>query len=440
MKKISLKNKWCQTALAILCCAWMGIFTAQAYDVLADGIAYNINPDSSSLTVTYTQLPGNYDGLTSAIVPATVTIGEKNYQVTALGDYAFYGCESLTTVVLPESISKIGDRALAQCAALDSISVDENNFIFDSRGGCNAVIESNWGRLMAGCHKTTIANGVYEICAYAFAGSNRLTAIDIPYWVEKIGYEAFAGTALETVELPAYLLELGYRAFAQCPNLAQITVDERNEKYDSRDSCNAVVETSTGTLVAGCKATAIPSTVEKIGYEAFSGCAGLTELVIPDSVNTIGHYAFRDATDLQVVDIPTTANTFGDRAFGGCTGLKKVYARLRTPETGSYYALSTFQGVPVTTCLLLVDADLIETYRVTAPWKDFLMIQDMDHDYIIGDVTGDGKVDVADVNAIINIILKNKTQDDYPGIADIDGNGIVDVSDVNMVINIILKA
>ena len=68
------------------------------------------------------------------------------------------------------------------------------------------------------------------------------------------------------------------------------------------------------------------------------------------------------------------------------------------------------------------------------------MIQDMDHDYIIGDVTGDGKVDVADVNAIINIILKNKTQDDYPGIADIDGNGIVDVSDVNMVINIILKA
>ena len=162
MRKISLKNKWCQAALAFLCCAWMGIFTAQAYDVLADGIAYNINPDSSSLTVTYTQLPGNYDGLTSAIVPATVTIGEKDYQVTALGDYAFYGCESLTTVVLPESISKIGDRALAQCAALDSISVDENNFIFDSRGGCNAVIESNWGRLMAGGHQTTIANGVYD--------------------------------------------------------------------------------------------------------------------------------------------------------------------------------------------------------------------------------------------------------------------------------------
>ena len=201
-----------------------------------------------------------------------------------------------------------------------------------------------------------------------------------------------------------------------------------------------MVETATDILLAGCQATTVPATVEKIGYEAFSGCAGLTELIIPDSVKTIMHYAFRECTDLQVVDIPSTVNTFGDRAFGGCTGLKKVYARLRSPETGDYYDFSTFQGVPVTTCLLLVDADLIDTYRVTAPWKDFLMIQDMEHDYVIGDVTGDGKVDVSDVNAIINIILKNKAPEDYPGISDLDDNGIVDVSDVNMVINIILKA
>lgn len=423
--------------MAVLCGVVMWAAPAHAYDLLVDGIAYNINSDGRTLTVTNTQPINNYADLTRADIPSLLSVDNKNYRVTAIGDFAFYGSAALQVVVIPESVESIGDRALAHCAALDSIIVNENNFTFDSRNGCNAVVESNWGRLIAGCHNTTIANGVYEICAFAFAGCERLTEITIPQWVEKIGYEAFAGTGLTEVQLPVYLHELGYRAFADCPDLVTVAVDEYNEKYDSRNECNAVIETPTGILVAGCKGTEVPATVAKIGYEAFSGCAGLEELVIPDSVNTIMHYAFRECTDLKVVDIPATAMTFGDRAFGDCTGLTKVYARLEHPEEGDYYDFSTFQGVPVNTCLLIVDTNLIDIYSETAPWKDFLRIQD--HDFLVGDITGDGKVDVSDVNAVINIILKNKSADDYPGQSDLDGDGRVDVSDVNAVINIILK-
>ena len=442
MEKEFLCYNWWRKAMAAACCVLLVAVHASAYDLMLDGIAYNVNSDSTSLTVTYTELcsPNNYSDVTSIVIPSKLLVGEKLCYVSAIGDFAFSGSQSLQSVTISESVSHIGDRAFAHCPALDSIKVDEENPYFDSRFDCDAIIDTETETFIAGCHNSIIPADVTSIEAFAFSGCTQLTEIEIPESVSRIGYEAFEGCGLTSVFLPFSVEYLGYRVFANCPDLTTITVGPESWTFDSRDSCNAVIETATNTLVAGCKESVIPETVSKIGYEAFSGCVGLIEMVIPDSVVAINHYAFRDCADLQMVDISSTVSSFGDRAFGDCSQLKKVYARLEHPEEGYYYDYSTFQGVDVNTCLLLVDAGRIDIYRVTAPWKDFLMIRDFDHEFLRGDVTGDGKVDVADVNAIINIILEIKTQSDYPGNADLNEDGKVDVSDVNEVINIILSA
>ena len=87
---------------------------------------------------------------------------------------------------------------------------------------------------------------------------------------------------------------IGYDAFEGCSGLTSIVVQEGNTKYDSRNGCNAIIETSTNTLIAGCRNTVIPESVTSIGKNAFYGCSGLTSVTIPNSVTSIGKSAFSD--------------------------------------------------------------------------------------------------------------------------------------------------
>lgn len=111
-----------------------------------------------------------------------------------------------------------------------------------------------------------------------------------------------------------------------CSSLSGVTkiiVEEGNERYDSRNNCNAVIETECNTLVAGCASTVIPDTVEEIGNSAFKGCEGLTSVEIPNSVTRIGEYAFY-GTNLASVTIPEGVTSIGKDAFGGCSALTTI--------------------------------------------------------------------------------------------------------------------
>ena len=94
---------------------------------------------------------------------------------------------------------------------------------------------------------------------------------------------------------------IGNAAFANCRGLESISVESGNTKYDSRNNCNAIIETATNTLIYGCKNTIIPYSVTTIGYSAFYGCSGLTSVTIPNSVTSISDYAFYgcSGTDLD---------------------------------------------------------------------------------------------------------------------------------------------
>lgn len=166
--------------------------------------------------------------------------------MTEIGAWAFSGCEALTSINIPKSVTKISDWAFSGCNALTSV---------------------------------TIPNSVTEIRKSAFFGCKELTHITISESVTKIGDGAFS----------------------ECRVLTSIIVAEENKVYDSRNNCNAIIETKTNRLIQGCANTVIPDSVTWIGDWAFSGCTALTSITIPNSVTWIGNWVFSGCENLTEI-------------------------------------------------------------------------------------------------------------------------------------------
>ena len=152
-----------------------------------------------------------------------------------------------------------------------------------------------------------------------------MTSIKIPNSVTKINERSFAScSGLTSIEIPNSVTSIYYNAFFDCSGLESIIVESGNSVYDSRDNCNAIVETATNSLLSGCKNTTIPNSVTDISYYAFRGCTGLTAVEIPNSVTSIGQYAFDGCSGLTSVVIPNSVTSIGENAFDRCSGLTSV--------------------------------------------------------------------------------------------------------------------
>jgi TPR repeat protein len=347
--------------------------------------------------------------------------------VKFIGENAFSSCKKLANITIPRNVIHIGDGAFSYSPNVRRIIVDANNPNYDSRDNCNAIIETHSNTLMVGCLNTTIPNGVVDIGKHAFSFDakilnitippsmthipdsafyfcNSLTSVIIQNGVKTIGKEAFEGCLnMTNVVISDSITTIGEQAFEGCDKLKSITiprsvtsigrgafsglrmngyidgacygynnldsifVDIDNTKYDSRENCNAIIETQSNTLILGCQNTVIPNGITGIDAWAFDGCVRLKNIVIPGSVASIpdrafdfceglttvtllngivniGEMAFYGCNKLSSIVFPDSITSIGERAFAGCDKLQSI----TIPHSVSYIGKEAFAGVDST--------------------------------------------------------------------------------------------
>ena len=332
------------------------------------------------------------------IVGCKASVIPTDGSVTSIGNYAFEGCSSLTSVTIPELITEIGSRAFENCTGLTEIkwnAVAVNSLgsdAFNSAGrfgdGITVIFGNNvteipedlfyvnTGLIDRYHPKVTsvfIGNSVESIGESAFSGCTGLTSVTIPDSVTSIGRYAFSGcTGLTSVTIPDSVTRIGGGAFRSCTGLTSITVERGNSVYHSAGNC--IIETASKILVAGCNTSVIPSdgSVTSIGDWAFYGCAGLTSITITDSVTSIGYAAFSACSSLksiaveednaayasidgilynkartQILYVPSAiegnitipdsmTTSIGEHEFSGCAGLTSVTIGNGVTSIGRY--------------------------------------------------------------------------------------------------------
>lgn len=329
-----------------------------------------------------------------------------------IGRWAFMGT-SIECLEIPASVTEIDEQAFISCDSLKVIKVRKGNNVYDSRKGCNAIIESATGRLFRGSEGTTIVpDGVKVISSCAFYGSKikkiklpssletiergafmcckELKKLVIPGSVRRIHYEILMDSGVEElvvengvenipqsafygcpklryVSLPESLKEFGrYGAvFVDCPELVRVDVDKDNECYYSNGQ--VLVEKRTKTIIDGW------------GTE-ICNAADFPKELLP---TRIGNGAFRKHSLLRYVILPATIESVGDGAFSGCKSLRQLNCHAVVPPVlgKDVFKLDEVNGIVLTPLQeqlnLLVPEASVEAYKNAPGWKDFKAIIDI---------------------------------------------------------------
>ena len=376
-------------------------------------------------------------GLTNVTIPNTVTsIGKYAFggctgltsvtignSVTSIGYGAFSSCSGLTSVTIPNSVTSIGKYAFYKCSGLANIAFPNtvcNIAInaFDNTAWYNNLPDGLiYAGVMAYKYKGTMPEGTSIIINQGTLGINNncfsncsgLTSIDIPNSVTSIGVSAFYNcSGLTSVTIPNLVTSICAYAFSGCRGLTSIT---------------------------------IPNSVTSIGYDAFSGCSALTnvhitnlaawlniyffniysnplyfashlflneneikDLVVPNTVTSIGEYAFYKCSSFNTIVLGEKVKEIGGDAFGGAYNLKNITCKRFRPAT---IQENTFYDYTYSSATLYVPKGSQSLYFVAPGWIHFVnIVEDGENPTTIkGDVNGDGRVNVSDVTALVNIIL-----------------------------------
>lgn len=221
--------------------------------------------------------------------------------VTEISNYAFYLCYGLTSVSLPANLESIGKRAFQGCVNVNSVSfegrvssIDRDAFLYcgETANHVSVYISdlSAWCKIDFNNDASNPLRGNHQL----FLNGEEVVNLIIPDNVTDIkNYTFYNCSNVNSITIPARVTSIGTAAFQGCSSLTSIVVELGNTKYDSRNDCNAIIETATNTLIQGCNNTSIPTSVTSISDNAFNNCYGLASITIPEGVTSIGSNAFR---------------------------------------------------------------------------------------------------------------------------------------------------
>lgn len=307
-----MKNRFFTLFLALVAsCACM---YAETYSGTCgeqgDNLTWNLDTETGVLTIsgtgrynTFVYLYQNpWDPYRSDIKKIVINEG-----LTYTGNYMFKECTNLISVTLPESLTELGYSMFDEC--------------------------------------------------------KNLTDISIPNTVTKIGYRAFGHCEkLSTIHIPESVTSIATEAFSGCHSLSKITVAEENPVYDSRDNCNAIIETATNSLLVGCKNTSIPNSVTSVGKYAFLRNDSITSITIPQTVKSIEYGAFSICGNLQSVTLSSGLQTIGENAFGLCRNLQAINIpnTVTSIESNAFSGCSSLTSVTIPNSVTSIGRDAFE--------------------------------------------------------------------------------
>ena len=315
-----------------------------AEDFSVGGIYYKIL-NGSEVEVTYRGSNDyDYDEYSGSVtIPSTVTYNGTTYSVTSIGDRAFSGCTSLTSVTIGNNVTSIGIYAF--------VGTSLTTPVYNAH--CFAYLPTSF----KGAY--VIPEGIKQIAGGAFSDCSSLTSITIPNSVTSIGNSAFERcSSLTSIVIPNNVTSIGDYAFYLCSSLTSVTIG------------NSVTSIGDAAFYYCTSLTSItiPNSVTSIARGAFYDCSSLTSITIPNSVTSIGNKAFFRCSSLTSIVIPNNVTSIGDYAFYNCSSLTSIICLGTTPPDASDL------GAPTSTCTLTVPQSAYNAYLRHAYWGQFLNI------------------------------------------------------------------
>ena len=382
------------------------------YPCYHDTIIYNSSGASTHITTFYY---GYEEPSGDLVIPSTITHNDTVYTITTIGYNAFWKCTNITSLTLPNTLNSIIQGAFAGCTGISGEVVFPDAVThlgadaFRTCTSLNSVVFNDSLKTIGssafqGCtsleHISSFPESLTTIYHKAFYGCNHLTsAIIIPPLVTRIYEQAFYGSHISSLYLSEGVTHIERMAFAGCPitslhmsssvvsiysgnqgsfygcnKLESITVDEANPVFDSRNNCNALIETATNTLLLGGKNTVIPDGVVSIGIYAFYRCYDLKSIIIPNSTQSLQSGAFALCDSLETIVLPSSISSVGIGALN-CCGLTSIISKSPTPPTAynshwEYGYENSFMGVnrgiPI-----YIPVGTIDAYQNTEGWNYF---------------------------------------------------------------------